>query len=91
MPDTYGLHVKFSAHQGKRDALLKDLSGTAEVIVDLPGCKLYMVSVSPTDPDSVFMTEVWESQAEHDASLRGTEGGVPRTCPKGTPPCRRIS
>ena len=69
MPNRYGLHVKFIAHRGKRDALLEDLLAAAEGIGMLPGCQLYLVSVSPTEPDSVFVTEVWESATVHDASL----------------------
>jgi quinol monooxygenase YgiN len=30
---------------------------------------LYLINTSPTEPESVWVTEVWRSQEEHDASL----------------------
>lgn len=33
------------------------------------GCSLYVVGVSSADPNVIWVTEVWESKAAHDASL----------------------
>ena len=35
----------------------------------MPGCLSYVVAQDPTDPDAVWVTEVWESQGSHTASL----------------------
>ena len=35
----------------------------------MPGCLSYVVARDPGDPDSLWVTEVWESQASHEASL----------------------
>ena len=35
----------------------------------MPGCLSYVVATDPTDADSVWTTEVWESQEQHKASL----------------------
>jgi quinol monooxygenase YgiN len=35
----------------------------------MPGCLSYIVAADPSDPDALWITEVWESQAQHQASL----------------------
>ncbi len=36
----------------------------------MPGCRLYLIAVDETDPDGVWVTEVWESEQAHAASLQ---------------------
>ena len=36
----------------------------------MPGCRLYVVSEVPSEPDAVSVTEVWDDKAAHDASLQ---------------------
>ena len=55
-------------HAGPRelaDVLLEASRGVAEA----RGCQIYIVHVSPAEPDAVWVTEVWDSKADHDASL----------------------
>ena len=33
------------------------------------GCDLYVVAVSDTDADMIWVTEVWQGKEQHDASL----------------------
>jgi len=35
----------------------------------MPGCRSYVVALDATDQDSLWITEVWESQEAHQASL----------------------
>ena len=35
----------------------------------VPGCELYIVNVSASEPDVVWVTEVWRSASDHQASL----------------------
>jgi quinol monooxygenase YgiN len=35
----------------------------------MPGCLSYVVARDVEDPDGLWVTEVWESQAAHEASL----------------------
>lgn len=54
------------AAPGKRDALIEILlEGQAE----LPGCLSYIVARDPENENAIWITEVWESQARHQASL----------------------
>jgi quinol monooxygenase YgiN len=34
------------------------------------GCHIYVVSVSYDEPDTIWVTEVWDSKEHHDASLQ---------------------
>jgi quinol monooxygenase YgiN len=62
----YGLISKIKAQPGQRDALAAILlDGT----VAMPGCLSYVVAIDPKDPDALWVTEVWDNQASHKASL----------------------
>ena len=62
----YGLIGKMLATPGNRDALAAIL---LQGIAGMPGCLSYIVAQDPTNPDALWVTEVWTSQAEHQASL----------------------
>lgn len=62
----YGLIGKFVSAPGMRDELAAILlEGTAE----MPGCLSYVVASDPSDPNLLWVTEVWESKQAHAASL----------------------
>jgi quinol monooxygenase YgiN len=62
----YGLISKINTVAGQRDALIAILlKGTHA----MPGCISYVIASDPADGDAVWITEVWESQASHRASL----------------------
>src|SRR5437588_11163227 len=65
----YGCYVEFTTQPGQRDALVEHLLSAAAFIEKAAGCELYIINTSPTEPESVWVTEVWRSQEEHDASL----------------------
>jgi quinol monooxygenase YgiN len=65
----YGSYGKFITHPGQRGALVEILLEAAASMRDVPGCELYLVNVSPTEPEVVWVTEVWSHAAAHDASL----------------------
>ena len=62
----YGLIGKMKAVPGQRDALISIL---LEGVSDMPGCLSYIVAQDPTDADTVWVTEVWDSQTSHKESL----------------------
>jgi quinol monooxygenase YgiN len=62
----YGLIGKMSAVAGKRDELLRAmLDGTGS----MPGCLSYIIALDSTDPDALWITEVWDNKESHAASL----------------------
>ncbi|MCB8985257.1 MAG: antibiotic biosynthesis monooxygenase [Ardenticatenaceae bacterium] len=65
---------KLIAHSGKRDELAAVLLRAAEVVGQLPGCRLYAVSAALDDDTTIWVMEVWDDKAAHDASLE--EEGV---------------
>lgn len=66
----FGIYGKITVYPGQRDALVAVLLGAATLLQDDPCCELYVVNVSATEPDTIWVTEVWSSQADHEASLR---------------------
>jgi quinol monooxygenase YgiN len=66
-PGMYGLIGKMRAVAGQRDALLAILlEGTGS----MPGCLSYVIATDPADADAIWITEVWESEESHKASLQ---------------------
>jgi quinol monooxygenase YgiN len=62
----YGLIGKMSAVSGRREELIAIL---IEGVGGMPGCLSYVVARDPADADAIWITEVWDSQASHEASL----------------------
>lgn len=62
----YGLIGKITAVSGQRDALIAVLLEGAS---GMPGCLSYVVSKDAEDADAIWVTEVWDSRASHEASL----------------------
>jgi quinol monooxygenase YgiN len=62
----YGLIGRVKAQTGKRDELAEILLGST---ADLPGCLSYVVAKDSKDADTLWVTEVWESEGDHRASL----------------------
>ena len=62
----YGLIGKMRATPGQRDALIAIL---VEGVSSMPGCLSYVVAQDPKDPDAIWITEVWDSNESHKASL----------------------
>ena len=62
----YGLIGKAMCVPGKRDEFIAIL---LEGVGGMPGCLSYIVARDPNDGDALWITEVWDSEASHAASL----------------------
>jgi quinol monooxygenase YgiN len=62
----YGLIGKMTSQPGQRDALIALMLQAA---ADMPGCLSYIIARDTGDEDAVWITEVWEDEASHHASL----------------------
>ena len=62
----YGLIGKINAAPGKRDELTAIL---LEGAAGMPGCLSYVVARDSTDEDAIWVTEVWDTKASHEALL----------------------
>jgi quinol monooxygenase YgiN len=76
----YGLIGKITAVSGQRDALATILLEGTQA---MPGCLSYIIATDPGDRDALWVTEVWDTQASHQASL-GLPG-VKAAIAKGRP------
>lgn len=76
----YGLIGKMNAAPGARDALISIL---LENVAQMPGCLSYIVARDPADPQAIWITEVWEDEASHKASLNlpGVKDAISRAMP----------
>ena len=62
----YGLIGKMTAVAGQRDAVAAMLLESTQA---MPGCLSYVIANDPADADALWITEVWDSAASHQASL----------------------
>lgn len=63
----YGMIGRIKAQPGKRAelaAILLEGTGT------MPGCRNYVVAEDLADPDTLVVTEAWDSKQSHDDSLK---------------------
>lgn len=67
------MYGKLIAHPGKRDELAEILLEAAAMLRDNEDCELYIVNVSDSDPNAVWVTELWSSQDAHASSLQGAD------------------
>ena len=65
---------KATATAGKGAELAEILLAAAAELDDDPGCRLYLVNRQSDEPDVIWVTELWRSQADLDASLERIRG-----------------
>lgn len=73
-------HARVIAHPGQSAALAAHLPGTAEGLASDSGCVLYLVNREKANPDTIWATEIWRSQADLDAlpaRIRSGERAAP--------------
>jgi quinol monooxygenase YgiN len=65
---------KAQAHAGRGQELADVLLAAAAELESDPGCLLYLINRQAGEPDMVWVTELWRSQADLDASLERIRG-----------------
>ena len=66
MEELYGIIGQMKAAPGKRGELVGCLM---EGTQGMPGNLAYIIAEDLSDPDAIWITEVWRSKADHAASL----------------------
>jgi quinol monooxygenase YgiN len=95
----YGLIAKIKTVPGKRDEMIVLLKESA---ANMPGYFSYVVSKDAADEITIWVTEVWDTLASHDASLSlpqvkqavprsNTRRGLRKNCGNPTGLGRRIA
>jgi quinol monooxygenase YgiN len=69
----FGLYTRIVARAGQRDALVEVLVDAAAALQPVADCALYFVNTVATEPDTVWVTEVWSSAEAHQAYLATDE------------------
>jgi len=64
-----GRYVKFTAQPGSGEEVAELLLDAAESLRDVAGCELYLINRAASEPDVVWVTELWLNQEALDASL----------------------
>lgn len=66
----YLLQGKLIAKPGSKDELTKIMLRASELMLaKAEGCEMYVVGQSESDEDAVFITEIWATKENHEASL----------------------
>ena len=64
-----GRYAKFTAQPGRGEELAQRLLRAAEALRNINGCEQYVINRATSDPDQVWVTELWLDQPSLDASL----------------------
>ncbi|MEV6300237.1 putative quinol monooxygenase [Actinoplanes sp. NPDC051861] len=82
MSVVYGYLGSMKARSGHRDEVVEILTGGADGL-RAAGCHLYVVGVSESDDQTIWVSEVWDSKEHHDASLQlpETRAAIARAMP----------
>jgi quinol monooxygenase YgiN len=64
----YGYIGSMKAQPGRRSEVIAILTSGFDGL-QAAGCLSYIVSESASDPDTIWVTEIWPTQDAHDASL----------------------
>jgi quinol monooxygenase YgiN len=65
---------KAQARAGRGQDLAEVLLAAAAELESDPGCLLYLINRQAGEPDLIWVTELWRSQADLDASLERIRG-----------------
>lgn len=67
--ERFSVSGKLVAKDGKGKELLSYLLEAAKEMEKVENCYCYIVGINETEPDSVYVYEVWENKDAHHASL----------------------
>lgn len=65
----FGMFGKITTIENKRDDLVDILLEAAEAMNELEECEVYIVSVNEEEPNAIWVTEIWQDELAHQASL----------------------
>ena len=66
----YAMVGKLFAQAGKRELFVEILLRAAEIVGQLPGCRLYAVNEDLADETCIWVMEIWDDKGAHDQSLK---------------------
>ncbi len=66
----YAMTGNFAAQAGRRNELVDILKRAANLVGQLPACRLYIVSKDIANENRVWIFEMWDDKEAHDLSLK---------------------
>jgi len=66
----YAMTGKLTAQAGQRPRFVEILLRAAQVVGQLPGCRFYIVTEDRANDCDIWVLELWDDKAAHDASLQ---------------------
>lgn len=66
----YAMFGKLTAQPGKREELADKMLSSSETLNDMEGCIYYILHAAEDNPDELWITELWENEEAHAASLK---------------------
>ena len=82
-----GRFVRMRAMDGRGQEVTDLLLRVAAGLDAVPGCELYVINRSATEPDTVWVTEAWASQE----ALEGSVNAVPAEGDDGVKPAQVLA
>ena len=73
MSHSFAMQVQMQASDGRGDDLAAIMIQAANAVKNMPGCQAFVVMQGMSNPDQVMITEIWDDQADHQASLKNPE------------------
>ncbi|OZB98671.1 putative quinol monooxygenase [Paenibacillus sp. XY044] len=68
--EKYAMFGKLTAKPGQRDELARMMLESSGTLEDMEGCIYYILHEAEDNSDDLWITELWESQDAHSASLK---------------------
>lgn len=65
----YAMTGKLITQDGKRNELANILKQAAQIVGNIPECKMYIVSEDISNTTHVWVFEIWDHKKAHDDSL----------------------
>ena len=65
----YAMTGRLTAQLGQRGELVHILEHAADLVGELPACRLYLVCEDLSNDTDVWVFEAWDDKPAHDASL----------------------
>lgn len=65
----YALYTHFTASPGKGKSLVNVLMKANRICSNADGCRLYIINQEIDNADSIWVTELWDSEEDHSISL----------------------
>jgi quinol monooxygenase YgiN len=65
----FSLFGKFTVQDGERDTMVNILLEAAESLKSFEECEIYLVNISESEPNCVYVYEVWSNENAHQSSL----------------------